>query len=84
MYFINIKFEEAYKLYKEANEKGFILTINAYNSAIKTAVYVKEGADHKWLHIQVNNIIIIFLPIAYKQDIIRGLRSIVNYVMANI
>lgn len=54
LYFINIKFEEAYKLYKEANEKGFILTINAYNSAIRTAVYVKEGADHKWLHIQVN------------------------------
>jgi len=54
LYFINIKFEEAYKLFKEANEKGFILTINAYNSAIRTAVYVKEGADHKWLHIQVN------------------------------
>ncbi|XP_025209053.1 protein PTCD3 homolog, mitochondrial [Melanaphis sacchari] len=46
------QFEEAYKLYKEANEKGFVLTTNAYNSAIRTAVYVKEGADHKWLHIQ--------------------------------
>ncbi|XP_060867509.1 small ribosomal subunit protein mS39 [Metopolophium dirhodum] len=46
------QFEEAYNLYKEANEKGFILSINAYNSAIKTAIYVKEGADHKWLHIQ--------------------------------
>ncbi|KAL4130829.1 hypothetical protein QTP88_008208 [Uroleucon formosanum] len=46
------QFEEAYNLYKEANEKGFVLSINAYNSAIKTAIYVKEGADHKWLHIQ--------------------------------
>lgn len=54
VYFTNIQFEEAYKLYKEANEKGFILSINAYNSAIKTAIYVKEGADHKWLHIQVD------------------------------
>ncbi|XP_022160312.1 protein PTCD3 homolog, mitochondrial [Myzus persicae] len=46
------QFEEAYNLFKEANEKGIILSTNAYNSAIKTAVYVKEGADHKWLHIQ--------------------------------
>lgn len=46
------QFDEAYNLYKKANEKGFILSIDAYNSAIRTAIYVKEGADHKWLHIQ--------------------------------
>ncbi|XP_025415928.1 protein PTCD3 homolog, mitochondrial isoform X2 [Sipha flava] len=46
------QFEESYKLYKEACEKKLILSINSYNSAIRSAIYVKEGADHKWLHIQ--------------------------------
>ncbi|XP_050420754.1 protein PTCD3 homolog, mitochondrial [Adelges cooleyi] len=46
------QFEEAYKLYKQACEKQLVLTVDAYNSIIKTALYIKEGADHKWLHIQ--------------------------------
>lgn len=43
-------------LYKEACENQLVLSINAYNSAIKTAIYIKEGIEHKWLHIQVNNL----------------------------
>lgn len=49
-----MKFDEVYNLYKEACEKDYVLSIDAYNSAIRSAVYVKEGADHKWLHIQVS------------------------------
>ncbi|XP_050546265.1 protein PTCD3 homolog, mitochondrial isoform X1 [Daktulosphaira vitifoliae] len=46
------QFEEAYKFYQEACEKQVVLSIDAYNSIIRTALYIKEGTDHKWMHIQ--------------------------------
>lgn len=40
--------EGAFKLYQEALDKGYILSLGAYNSVLKCANFIKEGWSERW------------------------------------
>lgn len=40
--------DRAYELYKEAQEKGFILSTNTFNYLIRDSIFIKEGFPKRW------------------------------------
>lgn len=45
--------EGAFKLYEEALDKGYILSLGAYNSVLKCANFIKEDWSERWKFTEV-------------------------------
>ncbi|XP_057651998.1 protein PTCD3 homolog, mitochondrial [Diorhabda carinulata] len=43
--------DRAWKLFEEAQKKGFVLTTNTYNSLIKISNFLKESSEMRWTFI---------------------------------
>lgn len=43
--------DRAWKLFEEAQNKGFVLTTDTYNSVIRVANFLKESFDMRWTFI---------------------------------
>lgn len=79
--------EGAFKLYQEALDKGYILSLGAYNSVLKCANFIKEGWSERWKFTEVilNTVwvVVVFLFLKSKYSFHTSFQEILTFMNEN-